>query len=118
MLTRLNMKTSPELAKLKPGLLDLRWSKHATAQSNVKQVLRAGQLLAGAGSVVEVELVKDRKQIAKMVVRLPCCDDWDSVYVLVPDSAIAGGWFVVTCWLNRATDNHQTLRMERLGNVG
>jgi hypothetical protein len=79
--------------------------------------MKAQHLMVGAGSIVEAELLKSKKQITKIVVRLPCDDINDSVYVLVPDSAIKGGWFVVTCWLNHVNDNHQTLNMKRLGNA-
>jgi hypothetical protein len=94
------------------GVRTMRYSKHAITEAHKdrygKVKLPASVDMAIA-EIVEVET--EDKVLSKVVFRVPQGEGNHAVYVGIPQS---GGFFVKTTWINRADDNHATLRKGRL----
>lgn len=109
--TRLNVATNPELARISLGIVRLRWTSHAMEQASRKGIPAALETIqCPAGSVVELE--ESYGRVTKYVVRLPLNGNWDKVLVLVPD--YDNIYVVVTIWKNEVNDTHKSLRFCRI----
>jgi hypothetical protein len=110
LMIRMNIQTHSELASVTCKSKKLRATNHAIERAHIKGLKLPSHLTIEAGQLVELELTGGRP--SKLVVRQAQCDTWDRVMVLVPKDPET--WLVVTCWLNRSTDNHKTLNLNRI----
>jgi hypothetical protein len=90
----------------------MEYSQHAIRES---QSDRYGQVslptVVDMSQVEVVEVEAEDKILSKVVFRVPQGEGNHAVYVGIPQK---GGFFVKTTWINRADDNHATLRKGRL----
>lgn len=107
----MNIATHPELGSLSLGTVGLEYSRHAVLRANERNfALAGGSVLLPAGSIVEIE--REGNRTTKLVVRVSSTPVYDLVLVLAPKAP--GLFFVKTAWLNKKTDKHATLRLDRL----
>ena len=105
---RLNIATHPRLGDINVPKLRLVYSRHALYRAHLKGI-RELETIEG-NCVVETE-ENERGKVLKLVLRVSHDAVNDVVVVVVPRG---GCLFVVTTWLNRKDDTHQTLRRERI----
>ena len=105
---RKNVATHPELAHICVPRLALVYSRHAL-EACANRGIRELSEIAGACVVETVETELGR--LLKLVLRVEHDETRDVVLVVVPR---AGKLFVVTTWLNRKDDMHETLNRERI----
>lgn len=91
-------------------MVDLHFGPHAMSEAKadrygVAELPRSIELVAE--DVVELEVAAGK--VAKLIVRYPYDDQLDLVLVLRPGKN--SEFFVKTCWFNRVSDNHRTLRL-------
>lgn len=110
-----------QLLKSIVGLpVKLSYSKHALRAAlndrNGRVASAPSSIVFTPGNVVEVEAEPSATSPCKVVVRLPQDSRTDLVLVIIPEFGVLCG-FVKTLWLNRKSDNHSTLRQDRLASV-
>jgi hypothetical protein len=106
---RLNSQTHPELKEISCSRRAVAYTKHARDRAKEKGIELFPSLVIAPGDVVEMEIADGRP--TKIVIRQGMTTQVDRVMVLVP---AADGWRCVTVWTNDKSDNHATLRRDRI----
>jgi len=109
-----NIQTSPELANIELGEVQVTYSKHARERAQQKRIRLSQYVQVVKNSVVEVEIEARTGKTVKLVVRERYTDTHDRVLVLVEDRKKPGSIYVKTVWLNHVEDNHSTLDLKRI----
>jgi hypothetical protein len=95
--------------KMPRGKWPLRYSPHALIESErdkYGKINLPNRIDLSTGYVFEAEERHEQKPLDKIAIRLHYNADFDIIFVGIP----RGNWFnVKTVWLNRKSDNHQTL---------
>lgn len=96
-------------AEMLAGQIRLSYGLHARIEAHadrygVAELPEGIEILAEDVVEVQVEL----GSVSKAVIRFPYDDLLDLVLVVIPGLQ---QYFVKTCWFNRVSDNHKTLRL-------
>lgn len=100
----------PEKAKLRFGVLNLSWTKHALQECSADRygIIHPPQTLdTNTAQVIEAEITQKengRLTTEKVVYRIPYTETKDMVIVVIPSSGR-----VKTVWINVKNDKHSTL---------
>lgn len=103
----------PKTLQIPKGLFRVQITQHAQIAAKNDHYQKFSRILHGIGGIdlthteiIEVETV-DKINLTKVVCRLSLLDDFDLSAVIQPTGR---GYKILTCWLNRKSDHHSTLR--------